>query len=485
MSRPLGAPLPDAPHAVSVSLPRWADVVGYEEGDPAVLAALAAGYPRFVLHPAVRALADRLLGSHGQQGEQVLPFPTPGAAARCLAHLARAGHAGRAVAADGVTAVYFRADAAAVARQAWQHAGEIVSSRQAEAVLAGRPASPLGPAAKAQLREQLGDLAGVPAAEVRLFPSGMAAIAQALRLVLALHPGRPTAQLGFPYVDTLKLQERIGAGCHFFPVADEAAYDALAELLAAGRLAAVFTEVPTNPLMQVIDLPRLSRLARAAGVPLVVDDSAATFFNLELRPYADVLVSSLTKHFAGQGDAMGGCLALDPGSPLYGPLAALAAGTEDALWGDDAVALAEGGHGFAARMAAVNASAERLARALAAHPAVARVHHPALTPSTPYAALRRPGGGHGGLLSLELRDGARLAPGFYDRLAVEKGPSFGIAATLACPYTLLAHYHELDWAERCGVSRHLIRVSVGLEPAEDLVARFEAALANTMTQEVP
>jgi cystathionine gamma-synthase len=64
----------------------------------------------------------------------------------------------------------------------------------------------------------------------------------------------------------------------------------------------------------------------------------------------------------------------------------------------------------------------------------------------------------------------------YDALRVTKGPSLGTDFTLACPYTLLAHYDELPWVESLGVSRWLLRVSTGLEPTSDLLARFEEAL---------
>ena len=64
----------------------------------------------------------------------------------------------------------------------------------------------------------------------------------------------------------------------------------------------------------------------------------------------------------------------------------------------------------------------------------------------------------------------------YDSMAVCKGPSLGTTFTLACPFTLLAHYGELDWAESCGVSRYLIRISVGLEDPEDLWQRLDTAL---------
>lgn len=75
------------------------------------------------------------------------------------------------------------------------------------------------------------------------------------------------------------------------------------------------------------------------------------------------------------------------------------------------------------------------------------------------------------------KDAQSRSPQIYDRLAVCKGPSLGTVFTLACPFTLLAHYTELEWAELCGVSRYLIRLSVGLEERQDLWQRLEQALA--------
>lgn len=71
---------------------------------------------------------------------------------------------------------------------------------------------------------------------------------------------------------------------------------------------------------------------------------------------------------------------------------------------------------------------------------------------------------------------ATASPRVFDALRVCKGPSLGTVFTLACPFTLLAHYTELDWAETCGVPRHLIRLSVGLEEPEELWSRIDAAL---------
>jgi cystathionine gamma-synthase len=475
---PLGRAIPPSPHAISVSLPRWSDVIGYEESDPAILAAIASGYPRFVLHPAVRDLNRQIEVRFATPGERALVWPSASAAERCIAHLARHGHAGRMVLHEDLVAVLFPGEALPIARQSWQHAGEIVSSRRALAALEGRGDHPAAPAIKEALKQRLSEISGIPAPCVHLFPTGMAALHRALRLIQAPRPGLPTVQFGFPYVDTLKLQERMGTGTHFFPMGHREDLDALERLLTSGQVSGVFTEVPTNPLMQTVDLPRLSRMTRQAGVPLVVDDSAATFYNLDLRRFADVLVSSLTKHLAGHGEAMGGCLLLNPDSPHFEAMTRiLATEPEDLLWGEDAEALLHGSETFSARMPVINRNAETLAKALVAHPAVARVFHPSLDEGSAYRTLMRPGGGFGGMLSIVLNEPARLTPGFYDRLEAAKGPSFGMRSTLVCPYTLLAHYPELDWAERSGVSRELIRISVGLEAIEILIDRFTRALS--------
>ena len=88
----------------------------------------------------------------------------------------------------------------------------------------------------------------------------------------------------------------------------------------------------------------------------------------------------------------------------------------------------------------------------------------------------RSGAGYGCLLSFELKQGRQQAQVVYDALRVSKGPSLGTNFTLACPYTQLAHYDELAWAERCGVAADLLRVSVGLEDPDELWMRFQQAL---------
>jgi cystathionine gamma-synthase len=128
-------------------------------------------------------------------------------------------------------------------------------------------------------------------------------------------------------------------------------------------------------------------------------------------------------------------------------------------------------------METVNANGQAVAAWLANHPAVEEVWHPSLTHKKNYDAVMRKGGGYGGLLSFVLKN-QKKTPKVYDALRLSKGPSFGTPFTLVCPYTLLAHYPELDWADACGVSRNLLRVSCGLEPLETILGAFEVALSH-------
>ena len=251
----------------------------------------------------------------------------------------------------------------------------------------------------------------------------------------------------------------------------------LQELLATQPLAACFGEIPGNPLLGSADLRRISPILRRHRVPFVADDVVATPLNVDLGSYTDLVATSLTKFIVGTGDAMGGAVICNPRSPFYGELRDIVrAQHQELLWGEDAAWIERQARAFPARMQRHNASGLLLAERLRKHPAIARVWYPKWEFNEAYEAVRRPDGGYGALITFMPHNADKTSPGIYDRLAVCKGPSLGTVFTLACPFTLLAHYTELEWAESCGVSRHLIRISVGLEDPEDLWQRIEAAL---------
>jgi cystathionine gamma-synthase len=468
----LGQPIPASTHAVSVALPRWQDVVGYEEKKPEVMTRLASGYPRFVVHPLVQQLAGFLT-----HGEPSLPFPSARAAELCAEFVRRTpGVEGKVLPHKGVYSVVASGPAHAALRTFWQHTGLIISSRQAEALLAGKTSKSGDEAVRRALRQQLAGWYDCAEDDVFLAPTGMASMFEALQAVLRRSPGRPTAQLGFPYVDTLKLQQKFGAGgilLHHLQDIEQR----LQRLLNRERVAGCFCEIPGNPLLGSADLSKLVPLLRDQRVPLVVDDVVATPLNIDVSRHADLVATSLTKFIVGSGDAMGGALICNPRSPLHEELKAIVRNQhEELLWGEDAVVLEQHARNFPERMRRHNATGLFIAEQLRQHPAIERVWYPKWEFSQAYEAVRRPDGGWGALITFLPKKASVTSPDIYDRLPFCKGPSLGTVFTLACPFTLLAHYTELEWAEACGVSRYLIRLSVGLEEPKQLWQRMAGAL---------
>ncbi|MEI6209896.1 MAG: PLP-dependent transferase [Desulfuromonadales bacterium] len=470
----LGLALPDSLHAVSVSLPRWQDVIGYEEKWPDVISRLQCGYPRFVIHRLVRELAFFISGDL-----PCLPFPSRHAAQQCVVFIHRqSGLEAHVVERDGHFGVTTTQAGYDTLKAFWQHTGLIVSTRRAQAILNGPvPLRDDDQDVRDSLRRQLAELYDCEPDDVFLQPAGMAATFAALRTVMRRTPGKPTVQIGFPYVDTLKLQEKFGHGATLLHDLDRCASDSQA-LLSRGPLAGCFSEIPGNPLLGSADLRLVTPILRAHGVPLIADDVVATPLNVNLGQHADLIATSLTKYLVGTGDAMGGALICNPRSPYHAELRNIAASQhEELLWIEDAVILESQIRSFPERMRLHNANGLTIAGRLRSHPSVEQVWYPKWSFGDAYETVRRPDGGWGSLITFLPKNAERTSPVIYDNLEVCKGPSLGTSFTLACPFTLLAHYTELEWAEACGVPRNLIRLSVGLEDADELWGRITRALA--------
>jgi len=468
----LGQPIPDSTHAVSVALPRWRDVVGYEEKSSEVMERVSSGYPRFVIHPLVQKLAKEI-----GDARPCLPFPSLRAAQSAADFVRRAAHTEAEVVKEKrICAVVTSGSGMTALRSFWQHTGLIVSSRQAEALLTNHCSEVDGASVRASLRRQLATFYDCDQEDIFLTPTGMAAVFAAQQAVVQRAPGRPTAQLGFPYVDTLKLQEKLGSGGILLSHLDTIE-SKLQSLLERERLAGCFCEIPGNPLLGCVDLRKVSPLVRKHHLPLVADDVVATPVNVDLSAHADLIATSLTKFVVGTANAMGGALICNPRSPLYNELKPIVrAQHEELLWAEDAVILDQQARSFPERMRQHNQNGVLIAERLRQHPTIQRVWYPKWEFSEAYEAVRRHEGGWGALVTFLPKDAERRSPHIYDRLSFSKGPSLGTVFTLACPFTLLAHYTELDWAESCGVSRYLIRLSVGLEEPEDIWRRLKAAL---------
>ncbi|KAJ8519115.1 hypothetical protein ONZ45_g3934 [Pleurotus djamor] len=156
---------------------------------------------------------------------------------------------------------------------------------------------------------------GISESDVFLFPTGMAGIWETHQLVMSTISHTKSICFGFLYTDTLKVLQKWGPGCYHLghgitPSIDE--LETLLENISSSRtndsppVAALFTEFPSNPLLQSFDLVELRRLADKHNFPIVVDDTIATAVNADILPYVDIIVTSLSKFFSGYADVMGG-----------------------------------------------------------------------------------------------------------------------------------------------------------------------------------
>lgn len=314
--------------------------------------------------------------------------------------------------------------------------------------------------------------------DVYLFPAGMNAIFNAHRALLDARGQMKSVNFGFPYVDTLKILQKFGPGCHFYGFASSDDLDKLEALLRSGeRLLALFCEFPGNPLLISPDLQRIRKLADEFDFAVVVDETIGTFANVDVLQYADIVVSSLTKIFSGDSNVMGGCAILNPKGKYYNTLkSSMVTIYENAYWAEDIIFMERNSRDYQSRVDRINNNAEIICDALRDHPLTKTVYYPKLNPcKANYDACRRPKGGYGGLLSVVFKK-EEYAKAFYDAMQTAKGPSLGTNFTLCSPYVILAHYTELAWAASYGVDASLIRLSVGLEDGDSLRRIIATAL---------
>lgn len=314
--------------------------------------------------------------------------------------------------------------------------------------------------------------------DIYLVPCGMNAIFLTHHMLMKARGPQKSIEVGFPYVDTLKILQKFGPGCLFYPRAVSEELDELEARLKNGeRFLALFCEFPGNPLLTCPDLVRIRRLADEYDIAVVVDETIGTFVNINVLPFADVVVSSLTKIFSGDANVMGGGIVLNPKGPCYDSLKkAFGDEFEDNYWVEDVIFMERNSRDFISRIDRVNINSEAIAETLIAHPNVHKVYYPKYNDTRPnYDVCKTPHGGYSGLLSCVFKT-EQQAVAFYDAIDTAKGPSLGTNFTLTSPYVILAHYQELDWVKSLGVAPHLLRISVGLEDTEELKNIFTVAL---------
>ncbi len=319
-------------------------------------------------------------------------------------------------------------------------------------------------------------LAAVDEAEAALvFSSGMAATSTALFTLLAA--GDEVVCAAAIYGGTFHLIEhllsRFGIARRFVSLDDLAA----PERVIGPQTKVVWFESPINPTLRCVDIRAVAQACRAAGVLSCIDNTFASPINQ--RPLAlgvDLAMQSATKYLNGHSDVTGGVLA--------GSRAVLApvARTRRLLGGvmdpQPAYALNRGLKTLPLRVARHNANAMAVASFLDGHPAVAQVYYPGLPSHPDHAIASRQMSGFGGMVCVDLEGGQEAAYRAFDRLSVfKRAASLGGVESL-CSLPILTSQYGLndDQLAEAGVTRGMMRLSIGLEDVEDLIDDLRRAL---------
>jgi cystathionine gamma-lyase len=308
------------------------------------------------------------------------------------------------------------------------------------------------------------------------FASGMAAESTVMQL---LRPGDHTIAMDDLYGGTYRLFRRllepIGLRFSFVDGSDLRAIEAAW----TEETKMVWIESPTNPLLRIIDISSISRLAHAKQALVVVDNTfMSPFFQRPLALGADIVVHSATKYLSGHSDLVSGTVVVDR-DDLYDQLAFLQNAGGGVPGPMDSWLVLRGLKTLAIRMREHDRNAGRIAKFLAEHQKIARVFYPGLSTHPGHELAKRQMSGFGGMISFEVKGGLEAA-----RRVVEATRLFALAESLGGVESLIelpaAMTHASIPAETRrahGVSDGLVRISVGIEDVNDLIGDLDRALA--------
>ena len=242
----------------------------------------------------------------------------------------------------------------------------------------------------------------------------------------------------------------------------------------------IWLETPTNPLLTIVDIEAVAAIARARGVLLAVDNTfASPYFQRPLELGADIVVQSTTKYIAGHSDVIGGAVLLNDAS-IYEELRFFQ-NTIGAIPGPQDVWLTlRGVKTLAVRMRQHETNAFAVARFLQDHPRVSQVYFPGLPQHPNHEVARRQMSGFGGMVSFRLKEGNRESVNaFVKKLKVfSLADSLGGVESLVC-FPMVMTHDAVPEKQRLelGITGDLLRLSIGIEGIDDLLADLKQALA--------
>jgi cystathionine gamma-synthase len=323
------------------------------------------------------------------------------------------------------------------------------------------------------LQTLLADLDGGVAAYS--FASGLAAEDALLRATLV--PGARVVMGNDVYGGTHRLVSRLHVpwGVELVVVDMSDTDRVRAALDGAPAQTVLWVETPTNPLMKIADIAALAEIGHAAGAVVVVDNTfASPYLQQPLSLGADVVVYSTTKYLGGHSDVVGGAVVLAD-EELAAKVQFLQFGAGAISSPFDAFLTTRGIKTLAVRMERHSRNAQAVAEALVGAPGVERVYYPGLAEHPGHDVAARQMRGFGGMLSVALSGGPEAARRFAESTEV-----FALAESLGGVESLIGYPSEMTHASVKGtelaVPENVVRLSVGIEDAGDLVADLQQAL---------
>jgi len=242
---------------------------------------------------------------------------------------------------------------------------------------------------------------------------------------------------------------------------------------------AVFIETPSNPMMRVTDIAAVAAITKKINALLIVDNTFLTpYFQKPFSLGADIVLHSGTKYLGGHNDTLSGMLVVKD-TDLSEKIRFIAKTTGGCLSPFDSFLIIRGIKTLAVRMDHQEKAARRIAYWLLRQSAVKKVYYPGLREHPDYGISRRQTSGYGGMLSFSVQDG-QTATNILEKVKIIKyAESLGGVESLIT-YPMLQTHADLPESERIarGIDDCLLRLSVGLEAADDLIADLEQAFVN-------
>ncbi|HKW52986.1 MAG TPA: cystathionine gamma-synthase [Stellaceae bacterium] len=241
----------------------------------------------------------------------------------------------------------------------------------------------------------------------------------------------------------------------------------------------IWIETPSNPTLKLVDLAMVAEVGRQRGVTTVADNTfASPYVQRPLELGFDLVMHSATKYLNGHSDMVGGVVVAGEDAALADRLAFLHNAVGAVAGPFDSFLALRGLKTLALRLERHCANAQAVAEHLARHPQVARVHYPGLASHPQHALARRQMHGYGGMVTIELKGGLAEARRFLERVEI-----FALAESLGGVESLIEHpaimtHASLPPAQRqaLGIGDTLVRLSVGIEDIDDLIADLDHAL---------